>query len=383
MKCQYADRTVRPYSSWVSTAVVLLTAFMSELESTQAFAPDAASSVHNGLEHQQKQQQQRPSRSSLPPPYTFSDELSSSSSSRRNGGISTSLDVRSISLPSSPISIYTDGSVSPTSQMLQELERSFSLGSNHADLTNFPSHSRAVATGSKRNRLSKMIRPKSLSSSPRLEGGTGATQNAPATVSGSSSLLTREEEGNLVSNIRRMRKVVRVRDELIAHLAAASTGTHQQQQNQDVSESEWARACGLAPKQLRRVMYDGQEARSVVVSANAGLVTSIAKRQYQALKQAMAYGGGVGTILTLHDMIQEGNLGIMEAAERFEPERGLRFSTYATYWIRQRILRSISDSSRIIRLPAYGKRPFRMKFFVRVEKPGRKTVSLVPLQSGM
>lgn len=366
MKCQYADRTVRPYSSWVSTAVVLLTAFVSELESTQAFAPDSASSIHNGLEHQQKQQQQRPPRSSLPAPYTFSDELSSSSSSRRNGGISNSLDVGSFSLPSSPMSIYTDGSISPTSQMLQELERSFSLGSNHADLTNFPSHSRAVDTGSKRNRLSKMIRPKSLSSSPRLEGGTGATQNASATIGGSSSLrgaaslLTREEEGNLVSNIRRMRKVVRVRDELIARLAAAaSAGTHQQQQQtQSVSESEWAQACGLAPKQLRRVMYDGQEARSIVVSANAGLVTSIAKRHYQALKQATAYGGGVGTILTLHDMIQEGNLGIMEAAERFEPERGLRFSTYATYWIRQRILRSISDSSRIIRLPAYGKRPF-------------------------
>jgi RNA polymerase primary sigma factor len=44
----------------------------------------------------------------------------------------------------------------------------------------------------------------------------------------------------------------------------------------------------------------------------------------------------------------------MEAAERFEPERGNRFSTYATYWIRQRILRSISEYSRIIRLPAHG-----------------------------
>ena len=53
-------------------------------------------------------------------------------------------------------------------------------------------------------------------------------------------------------------------------------------------------------------------------------------------------------------MIQEGNLGLMKAAERFEPERELRFSTYATYWIKQRILRSISDSSRIIRLPAHG-----------------------------
>jgi RNA polymerase primary sigma factor len=52
-------------------------------------------------------------------------------------------------------------------------------------------------------------------------------------------------------------------------------------------------------------------------------------------------------------MIQEGNLGLMAAAERYNPERGFRFSTYAVYWVRQRILRSISDSSRIIRLPAH------------------------------
>ena len=72
------------------------------------------------------------------------------------------------------------------------------------------------------------------------------------------------------------------------------------------------------------------------------------------MKQA-TQSGGMGTILTLQDMVQEGNLGIMQAAERYEPERGFRFSTYATYWVRQRILRAISDSSRIIRLPAHGK----------------------------
>jgi RNA polymerase primary sigma factor len=94
-----------------------------------------------------------------------------------------------------------------------------------------------------------------------------------------------------------------------------------------------------------------------LVAANVGLVTSIAKKQYAALKRAMssdaAGTGSVGTILTLQDMVQEGNLGLMEAAERFEPERGFRFSTSATYWIRQRILRSVADSSRTIRLPAH------------------------------
>ena len=57
----------------------------------------------------------------------------------------------------------------------------------------------------------------------------------------------------------------------------------------------------------------------------------------------------------MQDMVQEGNLGLMEAAERFDPDRGFRFSTYATWWVRQRILRSISDYSRVIRLPAHGK----------------------------
>jgi RNA polymerase sigma factor (sigma-70 family) len=109
-------------------------------------------------------------------------------------------------------------------------------------------------------------------------------------------------------------------------------------------------------------MYEGQQARTILVSANAGLVTSIAKRHCYSLKMATEAGGGLGTILTLQDMIQEGNLGLMQAAERFEPEREFRFSTYATYWIRQRILRSISDSSRIIRLPAHGEFKFPMPY---------------------
>jgi len=69
-------------------------------------------------------------------------------------------------------------------------------------------------------------------------------------------------------------------------------------------------------------------------------------------------GNGVGTILTVSDLVQEGNLGLMEAAERFEKERDVRFGTYAAYWVRQRILRCITDHSRVIRLPAHGKDSF-------------------------
>jgi RNA polymerase primary sigma factor len=107
--------------------------------------------------------------------------------------------------------------------------------------------------------------------------------------------------------------------------------------------------------QLRSTMAEGQVARSTIVAANAGLVGSIAKRYFKSVVSANQANGGMGTILSFHDLVQEGNLGLMEAAERFEPERGFRFSTYATWWVRQRMLRAISDYSRIIRLPAHGK----------------------------
>lgn len=199
-----------------------------------------------------------------------------------------------------------------------------------SDVLNLPSRSRAVG---KLNRNSRMVRPVSRNSSPRLDGKIASADRED--------LLSREDERVLTHSIRSLRRAVRVRDELVGDADFIP------------SEFDWANACGLSVLGLRRVMHDGQLARTRLVAANTGLVTSVAKRHYLALKQATEAGGGVGTILTLQDLIQEGNLGLMQAAERFEAERGLRFSTYATYWIKQRILRSISDSSRIIRLPAH------------------------------
>ncbi len=168
-------------------------------------------------------------------------------------------------------------------------------------------------------------------------------------------LLSRDEERLLTHKIRSLRRAVRIRDALVDEKEEWSSYHPSAYEDEFPTEHQWAEACGLSVLDLRRVMMEGQEARSVLVSTNVGLVTSIAKRYFYALKQATEAGGGVGTILTLQDMIQEGNLGLMKAAERFEPERGFRFSTYATYWIRQRILRCISDTSRVIRLPAHGR----------------------------
>ena len=203
-----------------------------------------------------------------------------------------------------------------------------------SDILSLPSSSRAVSL-SKRNRNSRMVRPKSRNSSPRIDGRNRA--------SGRDDLLSKDDEKKLTHSIRSLRTAIRIRDELV------------ESRNEYIpTEADWAKACSLSVLGLRRVMHEGQQSRTRMVASNAGLVTSIAKRHYYSLKQATEAGGGVGTILTLQDMIQEGNLGLMKAAERFEPERELRFSTYATYWIKQRILRSISDSSRIIRLPAHG-----------------------------
>ena len=91
---------------------------------------------------------------------------------------------------------------------------------------------------------------------------------------------------------------------------------------------------------LERAFGQGQDARQHLIQANLRLVVSIAKKY-------TSYG------LTMMDLVQEGNIGLMRAVEKFDYTKGHKFSTYATWWIRQAITRAIADQSRTIRLPVH------------------------------
>ncbi|MGB3299701.1 MAG: RNA polymerase sigma factor, RpoD/SigA family [Phormidesmis sp.] len=141
-------------------------------------------------------------------------------------------------------------------------------------------------------------------------------------------LLTHEQEITLGKKVQRYVKLEQAKSDL-AELTGDSP-----------TAAVWAEETGLSAEELKKAVEIGQRARAKMVRSNLRLVVSVAKKY-------------TGHSLEMMDLIQEGTIGLHRGVEKFDPSKGYRFSTYAYWWIRQAITRSISNNSRVIRLPIH------------------------------
>jgi len=145
---------------------------------------------------------------------------------------------------------------------------------------------------------------------------------------GRDKLLDREKEIILASRIRRL-------------LDWENRKAQEEEMlNRKITMKEWADVVGMELVDFDAKVRLYQQAKNTMVTANLRLVVSIAKKY--------ANQG-----LNIQDLIQEGSLGLINAVKKFDPEKGCKFSTYATYWIKQAVTRALADQSRTIRLPVH------------------------------
>ncbi|XP_015088004.1 RNA polymerase sigma factor sigF, chloroplastic isoform X1 [Solanum pennellii] len=139
-------------------------------------------------------------------------------------------------------------------------------------------------------------------------------------------LLTAKEESELIVKIQISMKLQEVKHQLQIQFAREPTSL------------EWAEAAGITSRELKSQLLSGKSSREKLINANLRMVVHIAK-QYQ------------GRGLNLQDLLQEGSMGLMKSVEKFKPQAGCRFPTYAYWWIRQSVRKAIFQHSRTIRLP--------------------------------
>lgn len=139
-------------------------------------------------------------------------------------------------------------------------------------------------------------------------------------------LLTAKEESELIVQIQDLIRLEKVKRKL------------QSQYGREPTIGEWGEALGLSCHVLKYELHRGRSSREKLITANLRLVVHIAK-QY------------LGRGLILQDLLQEGSMGLMKSVEKFKPQSGCRFASYAYWWIRQSIRKAIFQNSRTIRLP--------------------------------
>jgi len=142
-------------------------------------------------------------------------------------------------------------------------------------------------------------------------------------------LLTHEEEITLARAVQTLCRLEEITEELTLRSGGSIP-----------SDQLVAAEAGLTPGELQRKQRLGRRARQRMCSANLRLVVTIARKY-------------ANHQLQLEDLIQEGNLGLMKAVDRFDPSRGYKFSTYSYWWIREGITRAIASKARTIRLPVH------------------------------
>ena len=141
-------------------------------------------------------------------------------------------------------------------------------------------------------------------------------------------LLSSEQEVELGRKVQKSAVITLIKESLA------------QQLEREPTLDELVVAVGCSPAKLKKVIANGQKAKDQMIQTNLRLVVAIAKRyQHRGLE--------------FMDIVQEGNIGLSQAVEKFDPEKGFKFSTYAYWWIRQAVTRAIAQKSHAIYLPSH------------------------------